>query len=397
MFTAIEVLARDVEDAWARADHDEKRFPEIAAQALNRPLDLDFPTLARRICAGAVLPEQRRMDQAFGQPGITLYRGERFMVEALCWHSGSPAIHQHAFSGAFRVVTGRSVHSRYTFVEHERLDPRILLGTLRLERVELLDHTMVVEIPRGPGLIHSAFHLDNPSMTVVVRTYGTNEPEYSYFPPGVAFDPSARSTTLHKKLQLLDTLSLSSPELYTECVHAALATSDLYDGTAIVMRAGGHRLDWSMFARLLDRLRDQHGARIEPLVPALLEERRRSIVIGLRSQITDRDIRFFLATLLSFSRRGELLDAMVQHHGSMEAVRQAVAMGVGSLLGVGSQGQVIVDVAAQAMLDDVPPESFPEHAARQWKQTLSARDVDRLGDFYAQVLQHPLLTPLRRR
>lgn len=28
---------------------------------------------------------------------------------------------------------------------------------------------------------------------------------------------------------------------------------------------------------------------------------------------------------------------------------------------------------------------------------LSARDVDKLADFYAQVLQHPLLTPLRRR
>lgn len=395
MFTTIDALARDVADAWARVDHDEKQFPEIAARALDRPLDLDFPSLARRICEGAALPEQRRLDQAFGQPAITLHHGERFVIEALCWHSGSPAIHQHAFSGAFRVVTGHSVHSRYSFVEHERLDPRILLGTLQLVGVDLLDHTTVAQIPRGPGLIHSAFHLDNPSMTVVVRTYDASEPEYSYLPPGVAFDPSARSPTLHKKLQLLDTLNLSSPELYLECLHAALATSDLYDGMAIIMRAGRHRLDWPMFAALLDRLRAQHGARIEPLVPALLEERRRSIVVGLRSQITDQHIRYFLATLLSFSRRAELLDAMVQHYGSMAEVRQRVAAGVGSLLGVASQAQAIVNTAVQAMLDDVPPASFPEHAARQWKQALAPHEVTKLGDFYGQVLQHPLLTPLR--
>lgn len=395
MFTQIDALARDVEEAWASAGHDEARFPEIAAQALSRPLDLDFPTLARRICEGAALPEQRRLDQAFGQPAITLHHGERFVVEALCWHSGSPAIHQHAFSGAFRVLTGRSVHSRYTFAERERLDPRILLGTLRLVGVELLDDSTVVQIPRGPGLIHSAFHLDNPSMTVVVRTYDVSEPEYSYLPPGVAFDPSARSPALHKKLQLLDTLDLSSPALYPECVEAALASSDLYDGMAIVMRAGRHRLDWPTFVALLDRLRDQHGAKIEPLVPALIEERRRSIVVGLRAQITDQDDRFFLAALLGFSRRAELLDAMVQRYGSMEVVRQRVAAGVGRLLGVASQAQVIVDAAVRAMLDDVPPESFPAHAARQWKQTLAPHEVEKLGNFYGQVLQHPLLTPLR--
>lgn len=90
---------------------------EISADLLGRPLDFDFGALARGVCEGGRLPPQRGHDQGFGQPAITLYSGERFLIEALCWHTGTPAIHHHAFSGAFRVMTGRSVHSRYSYSE----------------------------------------------------------------------------------------------------------------------------------------------------------------------------------------------------------------------------------------------------------------------------------------
>jgi hypothetical protein len=395
MFPSIETLAREIDATWSQVGHCEADFPRIVASCLDRPLDLDFSTLARRIFAGAELPEQRRLDEGFGQPALTLYHGERFLIEALCWHSGTPAIHQHAFSGAFRVVTGQSVHSRYSFTERDRLGP-ISLGELRLKSVELLDDRSIVEIPRGVGLIHSAFHLDSPSMTIVARTHQTSEPEPTYLPPGVAYDSSARSPGLHKRLQLLDTMNQTGHESYSDCVQAAIDHCDLYDGMAILMRAGGHRVNDATYRSFTERFCDRHGSRTTPIVSALVEERRRGAIVRLRSTVTDQHVRFFLASLLSFSRRDELLTAMVQRYGDQGGARQGIAIGVASLLGGERDKQIVTTTAVEAILDDVPRRSFPERAANRWNRALTADEAEKLERFYGQLLEEPLLVPLLR-
>ena len=83
------------------------------------------------------------------------------------------SIHQHAFSGAFRVVTGSSLHSEYEFVEQARVSQLLLLGEVRTQRLEALTRGDVRRITSGrAGLVHSLFHLDQPSVTLVIRTYG---------------------------------------------------------------------------------------------------------------------------------------------------------------------------------------------------------------------------------
>lgn len=393
MFPTIEILAKDIDAAWSGVDYAEENFCEIAAKHLNRTLDLDFATVALRICEGAVLPEQRRLDEGFGQPALTLYSGPRFLIEALCWHSGTPAIHQHAFSGAFRVLTGQSVHSRYSFIERDHLG-QLTLGELRLEGVELLDGNSIVEIPRGEGLIHSTFHLDSPTMTLVVRTHQTSGLEPTYLPPGVAYESSARSLSLHKRLQLLDTLNQTASAFYLDCVRAAIDHSDEYAGMAVVMRAGSH-VDQSTFLALTERLRERHGPKASLVVAALVEERRRSTIVRMRSAVTDKDSRFFLASLLSFSRQKELFHAMVQRYHDPVIARQHIVDGVAGLLGGDSDRQIVTATAADAILDGVPASLFPERAARLWQRTLNTQEVASLERFYGQILEHPLLAPLR--
>ena len=395
MLTAVRALAADLDRAWRRAGYERDAFGELAADLLDRPLGLDVATLARGVCGGVELPRQRRLDQGFGQPAITLHHGERFVVEALCWHTGSPAIHQHAFTGAFRVVTGRSVHGRYSFTETGRVEPRLAFGDLRLDRVELLDDTVVTAIPFGARLVHSAFHLDDPSMTVVVRTHDEGGPEYSYLPPGVAFDPAARSPALHKRLQLLDTLHRSSPELYAECVHAAIDGGDLYDAMAAVMRAGGHALDGATFGSFVDHLVDRHGPPAEPLVPALAEERRRGALVRLRASLTDADDRHLVACLISFRDRASLLDQMVRYHGDPAEARRHLASGVAAVLRVPDKTRGLVALAVSAVVDDGPADAFPDWAARRSGPPLGADDSVLLAELYPKLLDHPLLLPLR--
>jgi len=393
MFPTIDILAKDIDAAWSRVNYAEENFCEIAAAHLNRTLDLDFATVALRVCQGAVLPEQRRLDEAFGQPALTLYSGPHFQIEALCWHSGSPAIHQHAFSGAFRVLTGQSVHSRYSFIECDHLG-QLTLGDLRLDNVELLDSNSIVQIPRGEGLIHSTFHLDSPTMTLVVRTHQTSASEPTYLPPGVAYESSARSPSLHKRLQLLDTLNQTASASYIECVRAAIDHSDAYAGMAVVMRTGSH-VDQPTFLSFTQRLRERHGSKTSLVVAALVEEKRRSTIVRLRSAVTDKDGRFFLATLLSFSRRRDLLNAMVQRYHDPIIARHHIVDGVAGLLGGDSDRQIVTATAADAILDGVPASLFPERAARVWQRPINTQEMESLERFYSQILEHPLLTPLR--
>jgi hypothetical protein len=392
MFSIIENLANDVDAAWSRVSYAEENFCEIAGELLSRPLDLSFGNLAVYICQGAPLPEQRRLDQGFGEPAITLYYGKRFLIEALCWHTSTPAIHQHAFSGAFRVLTGKSMHSRYSYTEHDCLS-RISLGVLERKQTEILDSASTVLIRSGRDLIHANFHLDTPAMTIVVRTHETVEPELVYLPPGVAYDPSARSPALHKRLQLLDTLHQIGHESCLDCLHAAITNSDAYDGMAIVMRAGAHVSELT-FRELTQGLGELHGAKTLPLITALKEERRRGSLVRLRSTLISPDSRFFLASLVSFSRQKDLLDAMALYYGDTHAARERISSGVASLLGGDADRQLVSATATQAILDGVPVENFPKWAGRVWKRLLSDNEAIVLVKYYRNLLEHPWLTPL---
>jgi len=63
------------------------------------------------------LPEQQDIEGRFGNPPITMFSGARFYIDVYYWLDGTTAIHQHSFTGAFQVLLGSSIHSRYSFRE----------------------------------------------------------------------------------------------------------------------------------------------------------------------------------------------------------------------------------------------------------------------------------------
>jgi len=392
MLPAIERLQQDVDRTWSRTGYDQTCFHELAGELLSKPLDLDLHSLARAVCSGMHLPEQRRMDLGFGQPEITLYHGPRFLIEALCWHTSTPAIHHHSFSGAFRVLTGRSVHSRYSFVESGRLG-RLSMGTLQLENAEVLRSGATIAIPQGPQLIHANFHLDSPTLTMVVRTHQSPEPELTYLPPGLAYDSADRSPALHKRAQLLDTLHQVASLDYEECVRMAVRNVDPYDAMTIVMRAGA-RVSDGFFGELTAYLCHSFGNGAAVLASALAEERRRGVIVRLRSAVVDPDLRFFLAGLLSFSDRCALQHMMLQYYRDPAVVQELVGRGVADLLGGDSDRRVISAAAAQAMLNSVSALEFPQWASKLWCRSLTGDEAAVLGNYYQRVLDHPLLRPL---
>jgi hypothetical protein len=395
MLPAFTNLAERVDRTWSECGYDHEKFSSVATESLEQAELPDFPALARALSAGLALPHQRRLDQSFGQPAITLYHDSRFVIEALCWHTGSPAIHQHSFSGAFRITTGRSVHSRFQFTEEERVCGPIAAGTLELLGVDVLDHHSVTSIQSGTGLIHSAFHLDNPSMTVIVRTHDYDEPEYTYLPPGIAFDPSLRSETLHKQLQLLDTMHSAAHPAYAECVTLAVGSSDIYDGMEVLIRAQNHSLQESLRQEFMALYRKRHGSQAEPIIRAVDEQRRRMQLISLRRSVTDGDGRYFLACLLNAFDLPSFRKLVTAHSTDGHAARTVVANGLRAMFGIGPVAEPLLELAAKAMLEAVPAAEFPAWAVPR-SGRLEAGDAEILEQIYRKLEAHPLFRPVLR-
>jgi hypothetical protein len=98
--------------------------------------------------------------------------------------------------------------------------------------------------------------------------------------------------------------------------------------------------------------------------------------------------------LLSFSRRDDLLATMEAQLGSAQVARNCIAHGVAALLAGDEDRRRVSIAAAEAILNDVSAEAFPQWAAQVWHRSLSVEEASMLASYYGQLLLHPLLKPL---
>lgn len=298
---------------WREQSHDEEAFAAIAADTLTGSELLSQVTgddVVEWALRSHALPQQNYT--GFGQPPVVLYRGHEFYIEALFWFDSTTAIHQHAFSGAFAVLDGSSVHATYGFAQQERVSSRMLLGDVRFRDCEVLTRGMVRPIEAGNRFIHALFHLDRPSVSIVVRTGSEPDrnPQYTYLRPGLAVDPFYEPEPMMTQLRLLE---------------VARETG----GTAGVLRAAklllGHADFWLAYRTLSSAFRAldeeayeelarvaaaRFGARVELLRPVFEEQRRQQNITERRELIHDADHRFFLALLLNVPTR-EGIDRLI--------------------------------------------------------------------------------------
>src|SRR5258705_9593809 len=230
-------LGRKILDHWKQENFSLQKFPQIARSALdaNPPAqNVNLPSLIRDFLLTDDQPLQT--DSPFGEPEIVAYTHPRFYIHLLFWMDGTTAIHQHEFSGAFHVMYGSSIHAHYEFDNAQPVTPYLRVGNLRMRKMELLDLGRTVPIISGPQQIHSLFHLDSPSVTVVVRTQhdpGTG-PQFNYLPPHIAIDPHFNDMLTMRRKQLLDVLAGAEDDSYPALVLEMIADLDFERGLSIL-------------------------------------------------------------------------------------------------------------------------------------------------------------------
>lgn len=310
-------LGRTVYNRWKREDFSLPAFPGIARAALESRPPANHVDLGRLTRAFLLEDEQPfQSSSGFGQPELIVHDNPRFYIQLLFWLDGTTDIHQHGFSGAFHVMEGSSIHSEYAFEGVRPVTARFRTGTLRLRKAELLEKGSTVPIVSGNGCIHSLFHLETPSVTVVIRTHSDpgTDPQFTYLPPHVALDPTQDDALTLRRKQLLDVLEQTGDADYAGLVLDMVRALDFERGFFILQNGITHLRALGAWEAVWKAFVARHGAKAKPLLPTLEEILRRDALVALRGSISDVDHRFFLALLLNLRERERILKMIGQRY-----------------------------------------------------------------------------------
>jgi hypothetical protein len=356
-------LGNTVLRRWKRENFSLAKFPEIARVALEeRPpaLHLDLSAFIREFLLTEEQPLQT--ESGFGQPELVAYNHPRFYLQLLFWLDGTTDIHQHEFSGAFHVMAGSSIHAHYEFENAQSITPHLRVGDLRMKQIELLETGRTVPIISGQHCIHSLFHLDTPSITVVVRTQhdpGTG-PQFNYLPPHIALDPIFSDTLTMRRKQLLDVLEQTEDPAYSPLVSEMVADLDFERGLHVLQHGMGRLKEVGNWEAALGAFQNKHGTLAAGVSATLEEGVRRDVIKGLRGAIAEPEHRFFLALLMNAPTRADLL-ALVARRFPETAPMETVLRWAEELMEVSDYGVSIMDASLPETWDiaiQVPPELF---------------------------------------
>lgn len=297
-----EKLGRTVLDRWRQQNFSLEVFPELAQIAIDEAPPSDNVDVEEMICEFLTNDDQPLQGQSgFGQPELVAFNDPRFYIQILFWMEGTTEIHQHEFSGAFHVMHGSSVHSEFEFEGAQSVTPHLRVGDLRTKKIELLETGRTAPITSGRKCIHSLFHLDTPSVTVVVRTHhdpGTG-PQYNYLPPHIALDPTQVDTLTMRRKQLLDVLETTDHPGYVSLVENMVGSLDFERGFNTLLHAMPRLQELGEWQAVLQIFQQKHGELAQGVADTLAESLRRESISQMRHHIDNPDHRFFLALLMN--------------------------------------------------------------------------------------------------
>jgi hypothetical protein len=295
-------LGRDIEARWRAKDYAEPAFPSIVSAALREhdpAANVTPEQILENVLDGHLLPAQ--VPVAIDYP-FTLYRGEQFRMLSYFWFDGTTDIHDHPFFGAFQVISGGSLHTTFDYEEHERISSRVSRGALQLRAFETLKRGDIREIVAGKGFIHSLFHLDRPSVTLLIsttaRSGASSNISLTYLRPGLAVDPFVTETPLNPRLLALQAIAESRPEAYAGAVLRFVGQADAHSAIHVLLHAYEH-LELDEFERLLEGARARHGALVPLLSEVFVGLRRDGNIRARRSLVRNPDHRYFLALVMN--------------------------------------------------------------------------------------------------
>jgi hypothetical protein len=306
-------LAAGVWRLWKEYQYDEAAFSDVALRMLTEepPADqISFLDVAKFGLFTNPLPFQTDIESVFGQPPLTVHWQPEFRIEVLFWTSTVTGIHQHAFSGAFHLLTGSSLHTVWDFKCEERVSSQLLLGALDLKKAELLGVGDTTAIVAGNRFIHATYHLDRPTITVVIRTNSEKNhlPQYSYLEPFIAYDLIHGNAGVRRRLQLLAMLSATGRDKeLLDAIKCLLDDVNHYYAFLYLLEAYKLIEDKSKRNLILSWAGSKYGRLAETFRLVLDTQEQRDNISRIGEKIGPGELQFFTGLLRNIPKSGEVL------------------------------------------------------------------------------------------
>ena len=293
-------LGESIRKEWSKENYNEDMLPSIAARQLKK-----F-SLHESISASDVLNQALNVDSAisahqvhspFGDLQLIPYRHNKFYIEILYWAQGTTSIHDHAFSGAFYVLEGSSINVQYDFQFQDKINHHFHLGALKEAVSTRLQKGSVQEIASGRKFIHAVYHLKNPTISIVVRTYQNDDamPQLEYRGRHIAL-VSDLSPDLTKKIQalkfILKDVNKDSLQIFID----VLNSSPQDDQYWILRTFYSWLIKSDHISECLSHMTDENSERI---LTTIHEEYLLTRVIETHASISDPEVKEIVAVIMN--------------------------------------------------------------------------------------------------
>jgi hypothetical protein len=297
-----------IKERWRSTCFDEEGFADIATDVLGRELPalgvtlddvLDWVHASRR------LPTQ--IEFQFGQP-ITVFHDPRFYIDVLTWVDSTTNIHEHGFSGAFGVLHGSSLHARHAFDVERRYCEHLFQGRTTLTELEVLRAGDVRPIYAGARSAHALFHLDRPSLSVVVRNPKTTIApiQLCYLRSGLAYNPFHTDVESQRLVRTLEIMNdIEHPGLLARA-RAMIDERDPFTAFKIAAFLA-RKLPHHEFVAFLGGAPFRHAELFRAIAENAADMRRETNLINRRRAIKNEDHRYLVALLLNLRDPADIL------------------------------------------------------------------------------------------
>ncbi len=244
-------LVRRVRRDLTKAGTSLTTFPAVATRILE---DFDYvwtkdqldAALSDWMLNSGELPEQVSLHNTFGQPPISLFNNGSVVVDLYLWVGCDTAVHSHGFRGAFRVLHGQSLHEAFKVKVSRRIAPGVMTFAPGIPQRALLEAGDVRTILPGEKLTHRVIHLENPTVTLCVKTI--NEPElyqWEYHANGLALQRRHPSPDSIKKIYYYQYLTGQNSPLAGPFLHQAFDELSVVARMNLLEEISGGGLDLS--------------------------------------------------------------------------------------------------------------------------------------------------------
>lgn len=261
-------LAHQVETEWSTAGGHVDAFTEIATHAL-RNFQYDWSQekfdahLADWLLSSHSLPDQVNVHNTFGQPPVTLFNNGRFVVDVYIWMGCDTSIHSHGFRGAFKLLHGRSLHETFSVRPVKKIASDVSLTSLGNPTLEILRAGDLRTIFPGRDLTHRVIHLDEPTVTLCVKTINeTSLRQWHHFANGLAIQKRHLDPGLIKKVYYFQYLSSQDPPAAVEFLERLLITEDISTTMNLCeeISQDGYDLSPHVTHAILEKVYEKYGA-----------------------------------------------------------------------------------------------------------------------------------------